>query len=69
MKRDNAPAEIIYFKNVTIKKETWFNDNRFHRADGPAIIEYYENVKKKLGGLMLTLIEKMSQLISNIMKM
>lgn len=39
------PAEITYYKNGQLKKESWYEGGKLHRVNLPAEIIYYENGK------------------------
>ena len=44
--RENKPAVITFFSNSTdIAIEGWFYENKKHRLDGPAEIQYYRTGK------------------------
>jgi len=43
--RENMNPKIYYYKNGKIQAEHYYFNNKYHRVDGPAIINYHENGK------------------------
>ena len=43
----DVKPKITYYKSGQIQLEEWYLNGKFHRVDGPAVIQYYKSGKKQ----------------------